>query len=110
MEQLRKVPWPKCLLTDLVTYLIKDGPCIRVQTDSVSFTHTYTLLFTHTASSMRAVSSLINSHFLYLLSMWHFDPISVAEGTSQVQEQENVCKREKKAHTRKEVGRESDAL
>lgn len=57
--------------------------------------HTSTLPFTHAASDMRAVSSLINSHFLYLLSMWHFDPISVAEGTLQVQEQENVCRRKK---------------
>jgi len=45
--------------------------------------------------------------------MWHFDPISVAEGTLQVQEQENVCKRKKglikNAHTRKELRRESNA-
>jgi len=76
-------------------------------------THTHSYVFTHAASYMRAVSSLINSHFLYLLSMWHFDPISVAEGTLQVQEQENVCKRKKglikNAHTRKELRRESNA-
>lgn len=85
----------------------------HTQIHNVVHAHTRTLLFAHTASYMRAVSSLINSHFLYLLSMWHFDPISVAEGTLQVQEQENVCKRKKgfnkNAHTRKEVRRESNA-
>lgn len=59
-------------------------------THTHTVTHASTLPFTYAASDMRAVSSLINSHFLYFLSMWHSDPISVTEGTLQVQEQENV--------------------
>lgn len=79
---------------DRSSYLFDQGWSMYSGSDTHTFTmsYTHTLLFTHTASYMRAVSSLINSNFLYLLSMWHFDPISVAEGTLQVQEQENVCK------------------
>lgn len=88
---------------------VHSGSDRHTRTFATAFAHTRTLLFTHTASYMRAVSSLINSHFLYLLSMWHFDPISVAEGTLQVQELENVCKRKKKAlikmHTHQEGGK-----
>lgn len=74
---------------DRCSYLFDQGWSLYLGSHTHVRTHTH-FPFTHPASDMRAVSSLINSHFLYFLSMWHSDPISVAEGTLQVQEQENV--------------------
>lgn len=75
LKQLRKRPWPMSF--DRCGYLVDQGRSVySVQPH------------TRTASVTRAVISLINSHFLYLLSMWHFDPIIVAQGTLRAQERE----------------------